>query len=322
MKFAINTNNVENVILLDGITRTGKFLLSKIVSEFEGVEFFQSIPVLEQIPYIFELGGVTRDAAVSLIKSSIDYASYNQFLGRGLNHRILDRSSIYNTSDSALYLKRQFENLDNKDILRLMRSDSKYFLFVTHNVLANINIFLDAYQDLKVVYIVRNPVDLVYSWNKKGYGKVNSKDFLTMSPDIERKEGSVPWYYNNWDNEYMGLGEIDLVIKSIKTLLMLTAKKFMSLSSIERSKVHILRYEDLLINPLSELKKIEDFFGKPINCKIKSMLLKEGLPNKSMLDKQEEKSNFIYKLTSEKYTRILRNMENNYLSGDDFCGFN
>ena len=106
MKFSIKTNNVENVLLVDGITRTGKFLLSKIVSEFEDIEFFQSLPVLEHIPYMFGLGGMGGDAAISLIKSTIDYAAYDQFLGRGLNHRVLDRSSIYNSSDSASYLKR------------------------------------------------------------------------------------------------------------------------------------------------------------------------------------------------------------------------
>ena len=320
MKFSIKTNNVENVLLVDGITRTGKFLLAKIVSEFEDIEFFQSLPALEHIPYMFGLGGMSRDTAISLIKSTIDYAAYDQFLGRGLNHRVLDRSSIYNSSDSASYLKRQFENLESNDILRLMRSNSKSFFFVAHNILANVDIFLDAYPRLKMIYIVRNPVDLVYSWNRKEYGKVNSKDFLTMSPDIEKNGYSVPWYYSNWSDEYKKLGEIDLIVKSIKTILALTAKKISSLSDIEKRKIHIIRYEDLVTNPLNELKKVEVFLGKPINCQVKDILLKEGLPNKSIVDKQEEKSKFIFDLTSEKYTKILKNMELDYLNGDDYCG--
>jgi hypothetical protein len=330
VKFSIKTNNVENVLIVDGITRSGKFLLAKIVSEFEDIEFFQYLPVLEHIPYLFGLGGMRRDAAISLIKSTIDYAAYDQFLGRGLNHRALDRSSIYNSSDSASYLKRQLENLESNDILRLMRNNSKSFFFVTHNILANIDIFLDAYPRLNMIYIVRNPVDLVYSWNRKRHGEDNSKDFLgkykdlndhqTMNPDIEKSGHSVPWYYSDWSDEYKKLGETDLIVKTIKTILELTAKKILSLPDIEKQKIHIIRYEDLVTNPLNELKKVEVFLGKPINYQVKDTLLKEGLPNMGIIDKQEEKSKFIFDLTSKKYTKILKNMEREYLNGDDYCG--
>ena len=57
------------------------------------------------------------------------------------------------------------------------------------------------------------------------------------------------------------------------------------------------------------MKKIEVFLGKPINYQVKDILLKEGLPNNGIVDKQEERSKFIFDLTSEKYTKILKNME-------------
>ncbi len=97
MNFSIRNNKVENVLLVDGITRTGKFFLAKIVSEFKEIEFFQYLQVLEQVPYIYGIGGMHKDAAIALIKSTVDYGVYNQILGRNLNHRVLDRSSIFNS---------------------------------------------------------------------------------------------------------------------------------------------------------------------------------------------------------------------------------
>ena len=322
MKFSTQSNNVNDVLLVDGITRAGKFLLGKVVSEFENVEFFQSIPILEHIPYIYEHGGISEDSAISLIQSSIDYAVYCQLLGRGLNHRVLDRSSIYHSSDSTLYLKRQFENLNNDDILKLMKKSHKSFLFVTHNILTNINIFLEAYPKLKMIHIVRNPIDLVSSWNNKNYGNINNKDFLTMVPNIEKNDMSIPWWSSKWDDNHIKILGIDFIIKSIKSIIDLTTKTISSLSEEEKKKILIVRYEDLMLNPEIEMEKISSFLEKPINHQVTNITLNEGLPNQNILNKTRDNAASIYEMASKKYRLDLENMEFNYLNSDNYCGLN
>jgi hypothetical protein len=318
MKFSTQSNNVDDVLLVDGITRAGKFLLAKVVSEFENVEYFQSLPILEHIPYIYSNAGITGDSAISLIQSSIDYAVYNQFLGRGLNHRALDRSSIYHSSDSIMYLKRQFENLENDDILQLMKRSNKSFLFATHNILTNINIFLEAYPNLKMIHIVRSPVDLVYSWNKKNYGKVNDADFLTMAPNIEKNNFVLPWYCSDWDDKYKKIRGVDFIIKSIKSLIDLTTKTISSLNEEDKKKILIVKYEDLIKNPISEIEKISVFLEKPVNYQVTNILRNEGLPNPNILNKRKEKVDLIYKLSSEEHRLDLEKMEFNYLNADNY----
>jgi hypothetical protein len=319
MNFSIRNSKVENVLLVDGITRTGKFFLAKIVSEFKGIEFFQYLQVLEQVPYIYRLGGMNKDAAIALIKSSVDYGVYNQIVGRNLNHRVLDRSSIYNSINPELYLKRQFENFETDHILQLMRGDDKKFQFVTHNALANVDILLDAYPRLNMIHIIRNPVDLVYSWYRKNYGKINSPNNLSIDPSIEKNGFAVPWYHDNWDDDYHKMGDVDLIIKSIKTLLDLNAKKVSSLSDLAKSKIFIIKYEDLVLNPLFEMKKLSNFLGVSVNAQIKQVLLREGLPNKDVMSNHNKKSKFIYELASDSSVRILNSMERDYNESKTYC---
>ena len=58
MNFINKDTNVENVLLVDGVTRAGKFFLAEILSGFDKVEFFQYLPLLEQIPVIYGMGKI------------------------------------------------------------------------------------------------------------------------------------------------------------------------------------------------------------------------------------------------------------------------
>jgi hypothetical protein len=317
MNFSSKNNKVDNILLIDGITRTGKFFLAKIVSEFKEIEYFQYLQAIEQVPYIYGLGGINKDAAIALLKSTVDYGVYNQILGRNLNHRVLDRSSIFNSITPEIYLKRQFKNFETNEVIQLMRAADKTFPFVTHNALANVDLFLDAYPNLKMIHIIRDPVELVYSWYKKNYGNLNSKDSLSIDPYIEKNGSAVPWYHAGWDNNEMG--EVDCIIKSIKTLLDLNAEKVSTLSSLDKSRIFIIKYEDLVINPSLEVKRLGDFLGLPIGTEIKKILLKESLPNKSLMNNHNENSNFIYDLASNSFAKMLNNMESNYNNNTSYC---
>ncbi len=320
MNFAKKNTNVENVLLVDGLTRTGKFFLAKIVSELENVDFFQYLQVLEQIPYIYGLGGMSEDASIALIKSSVDYGVYNQILGRSLNHRVLDRSSIYNSSNPELYLKRQFEIIEKDEIIHLIRSNNKKHLFCTHNVLTNIDIMLKAYPDLKMIHIIRNPVDLVFSWYKKKYGKINSYDRLNLNPDISKNGIAVPWYHNEWGDNDNGMNEVDIIIKSIKTLFDLINKKTSCMSTTDKDKIFIIKYEKLIMDPVNEMKKLSCFLGSSINNKVRQALLREGLPNTKIMNNHKENSKIIYGLASNESSKILRKMEKDYLTSKVFYG--
>jgi hypothetical protein len=129
----------------------------------------------------------------------------------------------------------------------------------------------------------------------------------------------VPWYHDSWDDDYHEMGDVDLIIKSIKTLLDLNAKKVSSLSDLAKSKIFIIKYEDLVLNPLFEMKKLSNFLGVSVNAQIKQVLLRECLPNKDVMSNHNKKSKFIYELASDSSVRILNSMERDYNESKTYC---
>jgi hypothetical protein len=305
-------SHVKNVILADGVTRAGKFFLAKFLSEFEQVEFLQYNHVLEQLPYMHGIGKIKEDVAVSMLRSTVDYATYDRSLGRNFNMRTLDRSSILNSPSADKFLKRQRFNKSDIEVRKFMHSESRRHLFVTHNVLANVNIFIKAYPNLSVVHIVRNPVELIFSWTKKGYGKLNSADFFSLNSDIDMDGIRLPWYAKNWSSDYKNLTETDMVIKSLRSLYNYINCELKSLSLKERSKIFIIKYEDLVMNTGDTVKKIENFLKTSASDNLDEILYKENCPNKNIMNNHDEKRAAVFKCASEKYANMLSNMEDNY----------
>jgi len=318
MNFINKDTNVENVLLVDGVTRAGKFFLAEILSGFDKVEFFQYLPLLEQIPVIYGMGKIEEDAAISLMKSTIDYGVYDRCLGRNYNNRVSDMSSIYNSTNLDLYLKRQFTDCDDEQINNFMHHSGIKFLFVTHNVLANLNIFFKAYPLLSVVHIVRDPVDLVYSWNRKGYGERS----VQCEPQIDNDGVAVPWYSGAWKENYEKFMPIDRIIKDVKTLNDLISKEISKLSEENKSKILIIKYEDFVMNTDSIIHMISDFLNVSVVEDIREILIKKRLPNSKIMEDHNKKSNFIYDQASDECIVLLKEMENNYVNTDMvYAGF-
>ena len=167
---------VKNLTILDGHTRSGKFFLGKIVSGLNNVEFFQYSFTLDYIPYMARLGAITEDGAISLLRSIVDQSCFNQTIGRNLNIRSYDRSSILNAPNHEEYLKRSKSEFEIENVLEFLSEKNRCFVFVLHNNLANAQIMFKAFPDLKIIHIMRNPIDLVYSWIKKDYFKAELKN--------------------------------------------------------------------------------------------------------------------------------------------------
>jgi len=107
MRKTFSTNKpsfVKNPIFIDGFSRAGKLFLGKIVSCLKGIENFQYVSVIEQILYIHKIGSITKNAAIALIKCQVDEYAYNMYLGRNLNFRYDDTTSIYNNLELNNYL--------------------------------------------------------------------------------------------------------------------------------------------------------------------------------------------------------------------------
>ena len=321
--FEINKDSlVKRLVFIDGFSRSGKFFLGKIVSGLKGMEYFQSVDVIEQIGFMQRLGGITEDAAIALLKAIVDEYSYNMRIGRSINFRHQDASSIYHSHEVDEYLKRSVsvigeQGLTNERIVESFRHDLRYSLFVVHEILPNIDIFTKAYPQLKIIELIRHPVDVAHSWFVRGWGRRFSIDPLSFTPVVSGVKTSVPWYVRGWEKKYEESCEVDRIINSLFSLTTLCEKTINNLSSETVENILFVRYEDLVENTHEVLGKMGNFLGTESSEGMPVICAREKCPKTISLAKRANKLKDLENGASAQCIDVLGRLAEEYESREN-----
>ena len=304
---AVRNEGLTRPVLLDGIARTGKFLLGKIVSGFDGVEHFQYVSLLEIVPYLERLGCISEDAAVSLLQINIDQSAYEMRIGRNLNLRYEDASSLYNSHDMNVYLQRSVSKL-SEGIVERMTNDGRYSPFITHETFPNIQIFFKAFPKLKVVHLIRHPIDVAHSWYVRGWGHRFSNDPLAFKTLVKGPNLSVPWYVFGWETKYEEMSEMDRIIKSISTLTEMEEDAYKSLPEKQRDRIFVISYENLVESTGNAIKRMAHFLERNPSDGMGVILAREKCPKEISSVQRQTKLDEIKEMSSESGYRMMLDM--------------
>lgn len=304
---------VKKVIFLNGIGRAGKFFLGKIVSGYEQIEYFQYLSLLEHLPYLERLGCITEDAAISLLQTNVDEHAYNTWIGRNLNLRYDDASSIYNSNEAERYLRRPLTPISG-EIVKDVAASGRNSLFILHDSLSNVKIFFKAYPKMKWINLDRHPADIIHSWYLRGWGHRFASDPLSFIPLIcKGKEGhSAPWYTYEWKEEYEKIPEMDRIIKSITTLLEIEKSAYESLSKNHKKQILFVSYEGLVENTKETIDKIATFLNVQISSRMPLILNRERCPSKISVETRAKKIKYIKKIASKNMFNLMMNFVSKY----------
>lgn len=304
---------VKNPLLIDGISRAGKFLLTNLLSGFKGVEPVQYRPIMEHVSRLQRFGLVDKKAAQQLLRTEADLACYEMLIGRNFNFRRSDKSSIFNNASYKAYLKR-LDQEDGPAALANFYKNNLLSLFIIHEALPNINIFFDAFPDMKVIIMQRSPVDLVYSWHQRQLGARIGNDPLLGEIPLQGKAGPLPWYFYKNQAEYKSLQGINRTILSITTLFKMYSMSYNKLSLMKKKRIMFIRYEDILSHPQSVIKITSNFLQREILPEINHIIRREKLPNIKYFSLKEQKIGEIKKLATKKYFEKLLSLEKKYFN--------
>lgn len=306
---------VKKIVFLNGITRAGKFFLGKVLAGFNNLEYFQYVSLLDHIAHLQLLAGMSENCAISLLQIQADEYVYNMSIGRNLNLRFDDASSLHNSLELNNYLKRSQAPIP-KTIAKEINSAERLPIFILHNCLPNIKIFLKAFSELKWINLLRHPVDVVYSWHKRGWGHRFGFDPLAFSPTIKGIKDAIPWYAYNCKDEYERISEIDRVIKSIAVLSGMDEEAYRGLNSQEKEKVLFISYENLIENTDIELHKVGSFLGVAPCKNIDIILTRERCRRKIPPQERKSKIEEIKNMASKEKFALLMELALNYEKKD------
>lgn len=268
---------VRDPVLVDGVTRAGKFLLGHLVASFEGLEFMQYPPLLEQMLYLRRLGKVSAEAARILVHTDLDLNTYNMMIGRGLNGRRHDSSCIHNAADAPRFLARA-EAEDPDALVARFQSEGRLPLYIGHEALANGRTLFEFYPEARLIQLLRDPLALISSWHRRGWGRRFGLDPKSMPIGFTTPEGPVPWFALDWSPGYYALGEMDRVVRSIETLFRMAREELEALPPAARGRIHFVAFEGILVEPRAVVAGLGRYLGRRPLPGMDAVLERERVP--------------------------------------------
>ncbi len=278
----------KNKIFIDGISRTGKSIFSTILPNFEKMEHIQFFDLVEWLVPATKYGGMKLDYAKSILRIAYNQLYYNLFISRNVNFRKNDQTGIDNFHDPQKYYSR-LEKIDDESVIEEIASSEFYVPFMTHDLMVNMDIVSQLDLDCKIIEIYRNPIDVVFSWWKRGLGTRLGKDPREFTLLLEIEKSELPWYCAETDNfrvDRNNVGEVDFIIEIVLSLI---EKSVKMQKSIPMNDVLTITYEDILQDTNQTIKNVSSFLKlEPLNCMQKNTK-KIGLPKKIDLVSRDKK---------------------------------
>lgn len=252
---------VDKIVFADGISRTGKAMLSNLLLGFENMSSIQFINPLEQLTPMYVNNKIDKNALSSYLRVYLNENIYNYQLSRNLNFRSSDLTSIYNTNNPKQFID-NLSKTDGDSIIDYLKTNNTYYQFQSHELLSNYSKFLELNLEINIIELFRHPIDTIHSWYKRGWGRrFDNADPRNFSTLFQYGDYIVPHFIVGHEEEYIKLNEMEKCVFTHNLLVKKSIKEYKTLNKHNKSKMLILRYEDILINPNKETDKISNFLN-------------------------------------------------------------
>ena len=139
-----NLDIVNNIILIDGFSGTGKSLLGSILSHLPRAEQWQIDYFYEQIAILDYLHQLPLQSAKALCEVKSNETIYNLFIGRNVNFRSTDISSPLSNGLGVKYKKR-LKKREKIPALNEILKSNPLLIFNIHYLFGYSKILLDIF---------------------------------------------------------------------------------------------------------------------------------------------------------------------------------
>ncbi|HEB80131.1 MAG TPA: hypothetical protein ENI79_06640 [Rhodospirillales bacterium] len=278
----------QRIVYVDGISRAGKSLISPVLGSLEGIEISRWENIFEYVGALHAMGKIDRFAAISLIRQQADEFLYNGYIGRNINFRRGDASSVLRNPGVLKHFTRLFRSYGDDAVSEIL--DKKpIFQNVTHEQMPFIDLHFDAWPtELRVLEIRRNPVDLIHSWWRRGWGIRFGVDPMDFTLCLRSGDKSVPYYARNWTREFLDMSPMDRIVRLIHELTFDGRKAYGALCTERKDRVFVLRFDDFITAPRDLLADISTFIDAPMTRQTTKAVKASRCPRPIDLNRRED----------------------------------
>jgi len=305
----------QNIIFASGLTRSGKELLCSVVSGFDTMEKFHLDSNFENILELLHIKKIPMESAMYLLRANMNSVIHDYYLGRNVNFKPTDYTSIWNYNNPLIYIERLLAK-DTDDVFDKMESESRKFILMLHDGLWHVKYVFKAFPLSKIIHIQRHPVDLAFSWLRKGYGGSIYSSRRNKIATYLFNGNIMPYYAFGWEEKYLSINECDRVINTISTLYKYHYDAYMNIEKYDKKRVLFVNHEELTTSPDSVIDSMKHFFKLDPSINMDEILKRERCPRALDISAREDKLKYLKnKSTSASYS-ILQSMVNGYETGN------
>ena len=282
-------NYFDNVVVVTGSLNSGKSMVAPIVSSLKKVEHLRKLIEIDQILHLTNLKKIKRETAVFLVRHYLDKSFYEQLIGRNINFRIGDETSVFTSKNPGELIDRIFTKR-GEHLIQKHKKNKTIFCMDTHDGMMLYPIWRDVNRKYKFINIFRNPIENVNGCYNVGQGKIEKIIFNELIM-FKKNKNIFPLYYLDKYKNYPKTNPMDRVIEEV---LFCLKNEYANYKKYKNDKNCIFfENEDFAVNTEKNVKKICKFLKTDKSKFTKKIMNRERCPR--IIDPE------VYK---EKYKKI------------------
>jgi hypothetical protein len=236
-------------------------MLGPILASLERVEIERVEEIIEYVGGLHQMGKLDWETAVALLRMQTDLHLYEGLIGRNANFRWTDHSSVWQNPNPWRHLRRALMP-EGTPVMERMRRERPIYQNQTHDQLGNFPLLLEAFGErLRMLEMIRHPVDVVGSWMRRSWGTRFGSDPLALTLCIRHNGMELPYYAAGWEVEYRALDPLSRVTRMIARLWEQTQQVYRSLDAAQRGQVFIVPFEAFVARPMPYVEAIAHWLG-------------------------------------------------------------
>ena len=272
----------EKVVFVDGLPGCGKTLFSTLISSMDRIELLSYTYEVEHICALYYLDKIPIDAASTMVRMQTDLKLYNTMMGRDVNFRPTDLSSVINNHNPSRYFERLF-GLGDEKLPEIIKKERPILNFAVHNLLSYSEPIWQALRDRCVfIEIVRHPLYMVRQQAlNMSHLLEDVRDFTVY---YSFKERELPYYVHGWEKNFIKSNSMERAIHLIDKLNHRTKIARKKLKEEYQAKIITIPFELFVLNPEPWMQKIADVLGTNILDSTRKVMSEQNVPRNMVAD--------------------------------------
>lgn len=311
----------NNFVFIDGISKSGKIVISSIVSSLKNCENQTYQHRFNDYIKFANLKLLNDDLCIATILRDMQIQMIENRLSRHLNFRKHDFSSVdnsFNKKKYYQYLKIKDNDFEINKIIKDLKKDKALIPIVVDDFFTNCSRKLNFFFNFKKIIMLRNPIGIFYDhYIRNKIEKQINEHPWQIGLHYIKKNKKFPFFL-----EPKNIDRFNSANKIEKYMMVISSQymPYLSKKIFKISKTKFVFIEDVWKNPKLMTNHLSKFLKTSPSKQTKLTLKKLNLPRYSA-DKAYEKQYYYLKhlMTNDEFKRLLK-IESHYIEKKKLYG--